>query len=1203
MVNSLRKLFVTIFFLGAFCGAFGQTITIGPVNPGAGKAYGIGSTIAVPITISDPEANIHAENRFQLWLSDENGNFNSSRAQNIGEVANVQLFYTTFLNGIIPTKYPTGANLIPGSNYRVMVKASLFSLNNNNQNIPYESPPSETFAISSATGITADLNSDHRIGGTGYPKTFGKCIGDNQFTYKFTNNSTPNASVKATIRNEFDPGRVYPSWNFTSPDQTFKADLAHYTIFQTAEMGGIVGTKAYFLINNSITLPFRSTSNPDQCVPVTREYDIDYTGLERNFPGITYSIDWNDGAPAKRTPEQMRKANGKIEHTYTVSSCNRVGVPGTPNSYKIEFLLISPFCGVANDKVLTSVIVLDAPKNEFTNPALGCVGVPVTFTNKSEAQTPRTDIQGCINTSKYDWEINGVIRPELKDLPATTNPQITFDAPGTYNIRLIFKGNTTCDPPPPATGIITIVAKPVADFSIPIKNCTNTNIAIQDLATQVRPEYSYSYSISPSTGFTFVSNTDATSKNPVLSFSNGGIYKIKQIIQIPGACSSEKEITISVNEDPKIHANWTKTFFCEAGRTIKFNSESDNVLKTSYTGTYDNTGTYLWEIQGGSFEFISSTQNSKEPTIFFKQNTKYKIKITHTNNCGTDIQERELVFVPGLKVDAGVDQTGCKGVSFNLSGTVTNGTFKRAVWSGGLGTFTPSGADPLKAVYTPHPSESGIIKLKLTVSTEEASPCDEVTDEVIVRIQAPLARFTWTKDFDCRAFNVQNIVAEAGPDNASYVWKVTRDGLTWQVGSGINFPGIRVEANQEVVVTLRVTGINAACPPEEFSHKFTTIVPEVSFKVKETVCTSEGLRVTFENTTFSKSSFSYRWNFGNGLESTLTDPPPVTFPLSTDGTDKVYPVSLGFAGPPCSTTTVIPLPQTLNITVPGSLPKLDFRADNTQGCGSLKVKFTAETQGAESYWWDFGDGSDGCNCINPTHTYAVGETPYTVRLTVKYPNGCSKTIEKTDFIKVGHMPKANFSVSPDTVLFDPNYTFTFNNRSSEQDHIRQYTWDFGDNKGTSRQESPSYTYTRSGKYTVKLTTTSLNGCIDEITKNIEIIAANDTSAIPLNLYVPNAFMPNSPSPELRVFKAMGSGVAEWRMRIFNKWGETVWETTELDASGSPSKGWDGTLNGDPVPQGVYFWEIKAKLKNGTVWPGVSYDNAAPKHVGSITLIR
>ncbi|WP_449435963.1 T9SS type B sorting domain-containing protein [Pedobacter steynii] len=143
---------------------------------------------------------------------------------------------------------------------------------------------------------------------------------------------------------------------------------------------------------------------------------------------------------------------------------------------------------------------------------------------------------------------------------------------------------------------------------------------------------------------------------------------------------------------------------------------------------------------------------------------------------------------------------------------------------------------------------------------------------------------------------------------------------------------------------------------------------------------------------------------------------------------------------------------------------------------------------------------------------------------------------------------------------------------------------------------PSHTYADTGTYKVTLKVINQNGCFTTSVKNVRI------NGVPGYLFVPNSFIPGSQSTELRQFKAKGSGIKSWRMSVFNKWGQLIWETTKLE-DGHPQEGWDGTYRNAELPQSVYYWKIDVEFINGSQWKGMAYDNSAPKRTGPIHLIR
>ena len=146
--------------------------------------------------------------------------------------------------------------------------------------------------------------------------------------------------------------------------------------------------------------------------------------------------------------------------------------------------------------------------------------------------------------------------------------------------------------------------------------------------------------------------------------------------------------------------------------------------------------------------------------------------------------------------------------------------------------------------------------------------------------------------------------------------------------------------------------------------------------------------------------------------------------------------------------------------------------------------------------------------------------------------------------------------------------------------IVSWNWDYNDgNFGT---DSISYhAYSDTGSYIVMLTTISEYNCIDTLTK---IVLVND-----YNLYIPNAFTPFSTDDNLNdIFKAYGTGITEFKMDIFSRWGEIIFTSNSLDI------GWDGTSKNDnQVPVGIYIYLIEAENIYGETF----------KYNGQVKLIR
>lgn len=106
-----------------------------------------------------------------------------------------------------------------------------------------------------------------------------------------------------------------------------------------------------------------------------------------------------------------------------------------------------------------------------------------------------------------------------------------------------------------------------------------------------------------------------------------------------------------------------------------------------------------------------------------------------------------------------------------------------------------------------------------------------------------------------------------------------------------------------------------------------------------------------------------------------------------------------------------------------------------------------------------------------------------------------------------------------------------------------------------------------------------NGCL--ATDSIDIFVSNETA-----IDIPNAFAPGSgPNGSIKVVKR---GIAKLKyFQIYNRWGNKVFETTNID------EGWDGRFNGVPQPMGVYVFQVAAETNTGRIF----------QKQGNITLLR
>lgn len=128
-------------------------------------------------------------------------------------------------------------------------------------------------------------------------------------------------------------------------------------------------------------------------------------------------------------------------------------------------------------------------------------------------------------------------------------------------------------------------------------------------------------------------------------------------------------------------------------------------------------------------------------------------------------------------------------------------------------------------------------------------------------------------------------------------------------------------------------------------------------------------------------------------------------------------------------------------------------------------------------------------------------------------------------------------------------------------------------------EDTEYTFTSSGEHTIVLYATFINGT-DTVAYKEDFWADPDMQPFSIvisesRLEMPNAFSPNDDDIN-DVYKAKRDwqSLVEFHAAIYNRWGQKLFEWDD------PNDGWDGTFHGQPVKQGVYFVEVKAKGADG-----------------------
>jgi len=175
-------------------------------------------------------------------------------------------------------------------------------------------------------------------------------------------------------------------------------------------------------------------------------------------------------------------------------------------------------------------------------------------------------------------------------------------------------------------------------------------------------------------------------------------------------------------------------------------------------------------------------------------------------------------------------------------------------------------------------------------------------------------------------------------------------------------------------------------------------------------------------------------------------------------------------------------------------------------------------------------------------------------------NGCVAFNSGLAEVNIYNLPIAIISIS-DTVIYNGESAIL------EVGDYNYYQWyRVGEENIISTEKSLNIS--SSGSYFVIIEDS--NSCSD-ISDTVTI------NTIPLTeLYIPNTFTPNNDENN-EVFIIKGRNIVEFKMQIFNRWGESIYKSNSIE------KYWDGSFKGKKVIEGSYYYYINVLGLDGKVY--------------------
>jgi gliding motility-associated-like protein len=301
---------------------------------------------------------------------------------------------------------------------------------------------------------------------------------------------------------------------------------------------------------------------------------------------------------------------------------------------------------------------------------------------------------------------------------------------------------------------------------------------------------------------------------------------------------------------------------------------------------------------------------------------------------------------------------------------------------------------------------------------------------------------------------------------------------------------------------------------------------------------------------------TFKWSFGDGNTSIATNP---AHKFKNTGTYEVRLIATNLV--PCSDTayqTVVVDSQTI----------MSMHLSDTAICRGAYVTMnsTYTNIGNTGIVWDFGNG-DSVKDVNPAvySYYTTGS--FTVKATAKYRVCADVSVTR----KVDVWPTPQIDLGPDTSICEGGAIIRLADYTNTGKPGATWKWNTGAISSGIEVTSPGF----------YAATVSFNHC-----------SATDSVWIKNDCYIalPNIFTPNNDG--LNDFfcprDMIAKGLSSFSMNIYNRWGQLIFETKNIDG-----RGWDGMLNDVPQPEGVYMYVIDATFKDGK----------KERKNGNITLLR
>ncbi|ACU59235.1 T9SS C-terminal target domain-containing protein [Chitinophaga pinensis] len=536
---------------------------------------------------------------------------------------------------------------------------------------------------------------------------------------------------------------------------------------------------------------------------------------------------------------------------------------------------------------------------------------------------------------------------------------------------------------------------------------------------------------------------------------NAGTQAITLAVATEDGCVADTSFNLTVYNKPVADFAATTAAIC-AGSTVTFND------KAAYVGTAP-IKEWNWDFGNGTSK--TNTTNAATTAAYTDYKTYTVSQVVKVSDlCVSDtVKKTVTVYAAPVASFTYPDDCITQGtpVQFTSTATASDGqAIATYTWDFGDANATPVNPNT-STVNNPLHSYTYYGSYKIRHSVTTVNGCVKDTLVTATFNVKPVLTYASIPAV-CESVKGTVSIALAGVTNG-----VTGAGIYRgpYIDAAGNFNPSAARAGTHTVTY--VFTADSGCKDSVTANVNVLPAPLADFSLTADVCLGSVVTITDQSTVGSGSIITWNWQLGDGTTATQNNNNPFSQLYTAAGTYAVKLSVVSDNGCVSDTTT--------KNAVVHALPVANFNPSAAICMPEGNAVFTNLSTAANTYEWNFGDGSATATDRNPSHVFTTAGS-YNVTLSVVSAYGCTHDTTKT-LSAFFNKPTAAFTASPDT-LCQGTDNFFADNSTVDNGAISAWSWEFGDGSSDNIAD-PVKRYQEPGAYTVQLTVTSTAGCISE----------------------------------------------------------------------------------------------------------------------------